>query len=44
MKVIPTGKVEMKKNRLLLLLISLLGLCAFLFTLFYQEARREADS
>jgi len=42
MKVIPTGKVEMKKNRLLLLLISLLGLCAFLFTLFYQEARREA--
>jgi len=27
---------------LLLLLISLLGLCAFLFTLFYQEARREA--
>ena len=42
MKGIPTGKVEMKKNRLLLLLISLLGLCAFLFTLFYQEARREA--
>ncbi|TSA46181.1 MAG: hybrid sensor histidine kinase/response regulator [Deltaproteobacteria bacterium] len=32
----------MKKNWLLLLLVSLLGLCAFLFTLFYQEAKREA--
>jgi two-component system cell cycle sensor histidine kinase/response regulator CckA len=39
---IPTGKVKMKNKRLLLLLVSLLGLCAFLFTFFYQEAKREA--
>jgi len=32
----------MKNNRLLLLLLSLLGLCVFLFTFFYQEAKREA--
>jgi len=32
----------MKNKRLLLLLVSLLGLCAFLFTFFYQEAKREA--
>ncbi len=32
----------MKENRLLFLLVSLLGLCAFLFTFFYQEAKREA--
>ncbi len=32
----------MKKNRLLLLLVFLMGLCAFLFISLYQEAKREA--
>ncbi len=32
----------MKKNRLLLLLVFMLGLCAFLFMSLYQEAKREA--
>jgi two-component system, cell cycle sensor histidine kinase and response regulator CckA len=39
---IQTDKVKMKNKRLFLLLVSLLALCAFLFTFFYQEAKREA--
>ena len=36
------GKVKMKKNRLLLLLVFMMGFCAFLFISLYQEAKREA--
>ena len=42
MKGFDKNEVMMKKKWLLLLLVLLLGLCAFLFTFFYQEAKREA--
>jgi two-component system, cell cycle sensor histidine kinase and response regulator CckA len=36
------GRAKMKKNRLLLLLVFLMGLCALLIVSLYQEAKREA--